>query len=314
MWPLILTLGSIGAGLAVWSRASTGQGAWRACLRHPVVFLPAASVWAFTWLIDDLDLGDLEKPFLNVNSSGIRLAISVCLLLLMAAHVVALSWVLHLVQGRMRGRPAQSIREMLPVSALSMAGLWCVLFALLIPVTPIIAVRQLTWPALFVLAVLYVGVNLLAATMLSRWPARCSEVGVSLRQSALWLRAGGYRRLLPTVALHCVLIGVATLVWLDGYTKVVTKRTGGFSWSTETTTFDKFNFSVHAEGVLGLTVRNPWPRAVADGVEEPLPKPLRLSLGLLTALLSVVFLVAYSRVDGTAPPLASPIPATPIHP
>jgi len=140
-----------------------------------------------------------------------------------------------------------------------------------------------------------VAVNLIGAALVSHWPATVVEIPNRVLEVVSWLRGGAYRSLLPTVALHCAVIGVVTLVWLDGYTNVTRTQTGTWSWTTETTTRDCFDLTVHAESVLALTVTNPWPPEVAQDLEKKLGAPLREALALLTALLSTLFIVAYAR-------------------
>lgn len=160
------------------------------------------------------------------------------------------------------------------------------------------------WVALGVLASLYVAINLIGAALVSRWPATAAEIPKRVREAVSWLRAGAYRRLLPSVALHCAVIGVVTLVWLDGYTKFGHTKRGALSWTNEWITYDRFDLTVHAESVLALTVSNPWSTEVADGLKKELNAPLREALALLTALLSTLFLVSYAR-PAPAPGLAA---------
>ena len=295
MWPLLLTLGLIGAGLGRWLWSQNGRDVLALCRRHPVVFAPAAGVWAICAIVHAIDSPALKSPFLNVSGSGIVLAISVGLVISMVAHVVALAGVLHLCFRRILGNQPRDFRVLLLVTLLVMGAAWVALFALLVPFSPMFKVSGLAWVALGVLALLYVAINLIGAALMSHWPSTVVEIPNRVREVVSWLRGGAYRRLLPIVALHCAVIGVVTLVWLDGYTVVKTTPTGGMSWSTETTSWDRFDLTVHAKSVLALTVSNPWPTEVAQGLEKKLDAPLREALALLTALLSTLFLIAYAR-------------------
>lgn len=327
MTPLIFVLLLIAILLAVWIGFGPGREALRVIRQWPSLLAPALLLWFGATVLDELSSDSVRKALFRWVYKSVLFAPDTILLLKMLLHAVCAALLFWLLSGR--GDPSRRPpfgRLLLGTVAL-LLGVWTALFLALVPILAMIApvsTGHLRYLTPFAVLVVFLPINLAIAPLAALLPEHHGHPIKALFASLDLLARGRWRRWLPTVGLHFLVIGGFTWIWLDDYVKTIrnertTDANGGaisVSYDNKWESFDAFNLSTHSRCVLNLTLDNEWIDEFYEAIEEKVPPHVSYATGLVTALLSTVFITAYALgaerrpSGGASPPIvAGPVPA-----
>jgi hypothetical protein len=283
MLPTIVIVLAVLAAFGAWLVGATGSRAARLCFRNPRLIAPAAVLLGLELLLGVLPAG-LAAPFFQQNVLGMGLGLSVPFLVSIAANILCLAWLIRDLAQVLHGRPFAFGRFVAPVFAVSVLGWVAILGSLALVMAVGAGAGGVFVPVIIAWGLGLFWLNSRMAPFVAALPVAGGGVKAIRAEMAEGFRAAPGRFRLA-VAVHLLVLGLVTFVWLDGYT---TQDAAGEH------VHDATNFTVHGQYVLSLTLDSGWPDAIATSVDATVPAALELVLRLFMALLGTIFIAAYA--------------------
>jgi hypothetical protein len=243
------------------------------------VFAPAAVLFLVDLVGDVIPAASSSLETLSLG--GVTIGLSVQLFLSAAAHVLCLAWLIRVLAEARLGKRldlASLVPAVFVVLALGMAVLFVSLGLFIWAASEFIFLALIVWGG----GLFWFNSRLvpfLAALPLAAGGPR-----------AIWAKTNELFRARPsawyrTVAVHLLVLGFATLVWLDGYT---TRTAEGFHvWNTT-------NYAVHGQILLTLPLDSAWLTAIAEAIKTDVPTAVSLGGEAVMVLLGTVFTASYA--------------------
>lgn len=322
MAPLILVLLLIAIPLAVWLSCGPGREALGIIRQWPSLLAPALLLWFGATLLDELSSDSMNKVLFRWHYESINVAPDAVLLLKMLLHAVCAAFLFWLLSSR--GDPSRRppFGRLLLGTAALLLGVWTAMFLALVPILAMVkplSTGHLNYLTPFAVLVVFLPMNIAVAPLAALLLEHHGRPITAFLASLSLLARGRWRRWLPTVGLHFLVIGGFTLIWLDDYTKTIrnertTDTEGGgirVSFNNEWESYDAFDLSANTRCVLNLTLDNEWIDEFYEAIEEEVPPHVSYATGLVTALLATVFITAYALAaerrpsGGVSPPIAA---------
>lgn len=305
MLPTILIIIAVVVMVVVWLACPTGRRAVRQAFNAPVLTLPALGIWAFVLLISNVDLGALNEVFFQGSIMTVTIGLSVSLLAQMAAHILATTLLLYLMSRRLPELTPAPFARLLVSVAILLVVVWIWMFFVigLMGVIGVTSMGMMLGVILPVMAVAYFTVNMILAPLAATLVKNAGSLGPALSDALRVLKMRKAPRLWPTVTVRLLMAGFVTVVILYAYT---TTQSEGSTRHTDTRT--AWNFSVNTHCVLNITVDNSWPGKVYAELREKSNPTVVHAVGLITALLATLFMVAIAQISARALTSSQPVP------
>jgi hypothetical protein len=288
MFPTVVIVLLVLAATAWWLRGATGRSAVSLCFKHPRLFAPAAVLFAVDLLTSFVPEA-FAAPFFQTSLAGIALTLSLPFLAMIAARVLCVAWLIGELGQAIHERPMTVNSLVLPVFAVLAIG-WVAIFASL----ALVMAAGATGLFLPVLLGWAAGLFWFNSRLAPLVPALlvAGDGARVVRAKAVELFAASPGRWRAAVAVHLLVLGLVTFVWLDGYTTVADGR-----YETVNST----NFKVNAQYVLSLSLDTNWPNDIASVLKATVPAPLSYFLRVVMAVLGTVFMAAYAVIGQECP-------------
>jgi|GEM_PF-4277228 len=286
MWSQILVLLPVMALFVWWSCTPRGRAAWALLASSRDVLVLALLLWGLVWVLGEADLGPLDESILSLPS--VRIHVTGSVLLLLAAHLVGSALVVARL-ARASGMEEARWTRLFPGLALGQRAIWGPMIALLwllaeLQITAIAGLLAIV--ALMALAL--VTLNVLLARLVARLVR--SEGRLAPAFERLWRRNPGRdQTVLVPVLIRFLMTGAITLIVIVAHT---THDERG------TTVRSAYRAHMDVQTVASVTCENAWPRQIAASIHAEAPMLLVRGIGLLSALVSLVFLAAFVRGSG----------------